>query len=141
MAMLAAHVALALALRTTAWPEVVTPAYLWSRGMLLYRDIKFQHGPGTMGTLALAFLAFGVHTWVIRAYSIVWPLIAHFFVLRQTRLLPVSRQILGSSFFVVQFYSMEGNAVWPTVVMSAWAIPIATALSVGRIWSAGLLIG
>lgn len=138
---LAAQLVLALSLRATAWPEVTTPGYLWSRGMLLYRDIKFQHGPGTMGTLALAFLAFGVHTWVVRAYATIWPLIAHFFVLRETRPFSLIVRLLASAFFLVQFFSLDGNAVWPTVVMSAWAIPIAAALSRRRMWSAGLLIG
>ncbi|HEX9150277.1 MAG TPA: hypothetical protein VF958_14060 [Thermoanaerobaculia bacterium] len=138
---IAAHVFLVLSLRVTAWPEVTTPAYLWSRGMLLYRDIKFQHGPGTIGTLALAFLAFGARTWVVRAYAIVWPLLAHVCVLRFTRSFSLAERALGSAFFLTLFFSLDGHAVWPTVVMAAVSLPTAAALSRNQAFRAGLLIG
>ena len=140
-AALAVHLALVLSLRVLAWPDVTVPAYLWSRGMLLYRDIKFQHGPGVMGTLALAFWALGVHTWVVRAYAIVWPLIAHFFVLRYTRAFALAERVLASTFFLAVFFSFEGNSNWPTAVMAAAALPIAADLSRNRIVRAGVLIG
>jgi hypothetical protein len=140
-AALAVHLALVLSLRVSAWPDVTTPAYLWSRGMLLYRDIKFQHGPGVMGTLALAFLAFGVHTWVVRAYAIVWPVIAHLFVLRYTRSFGLAERALASAFILAVFFSMEGNSNWPTAVMAAASLPIAADVSRDRIVRAGLLIG
>jgi hypothetical protein len=141
IAALATHLLLVLTLRVLAWPDVTIPAYLWSRGMLLYRDIKFQHGPGVMGTLALAFWAFGVHTWVVRAYAIVWPLVAHLFVLRYTRSFGLGERAFASAFFLAVFFSFEGNSNWPTAVMAAAALPIAADLSRGRIVRAGLLIG
>jgi len=141
LAALGAHLALALTLRVTVWPEVTTPGYLWSRGLLLYRDIKFPHTPGTMGTLALAFLLFGVHTWVVRAYALAGPLVAHCFVLRHGRSFSLPIRALVSAFFLVTFFVSDGNAVWPTVVLSALAIPIATALGRERFALAGLLIG
>jgi hypothetical protein len=138
---LAAHLLLALALRTVAWPEVTATGHLWSRGWLMYRDIRFQHTPGTMGTLALGFAAFGPHAWFLRLYAIVWPLLAHVSLLRETRgSRPVVR-LLASAFFLTLLFGFEGNAVWPTVVMTALAIPIAAELSRGRVVRAGLLIG
>ena len=138
---LAVHLAIVLHLRVTAWPEVTTPGYLWSRGMVMYRDIKLQHTPGTTGTLALAFLAFGPRTWVVRAYAILWPLLAHVFLLRETRPFPVWNRALSSAFFLAVFFSTDGNAVWPTVVMAALAIPLAGALSGARMRKAGVLLG
>jgi hypothetical protein len=138
---LLAQLVLAASLRVTAWPEVTTPGYLWSRGMLLYRDIKLQHAPATTGTLAILFLALGVHTWMIRAYAIVWPLLAQAAVLRETRKMPAATRLLASAFFLAVFFSSDGNAVWPTVVMTAMAIPIARALSFGRFERAGLILG
>ena len=140
-AALAVQLAIVLHLRVTAWPEVTTPGYLWSRGMVMYRDIKLQHTPATTGSLALAFLAFGPRTWVVRAYAILWPLLAHVFLLRQTRPFPLWNRALASAFFLAVFFSTDGNAVWPTVVMAAFAIPIAGALSRGRMARAGLLLG
>lgn len=140
-AALAVQLAIVLNLRVTAWPEVTTPGYLWSRGMVMYRDIKLQHTPATTGTLALLFLAFGPATWVVRAYAMVWPLAAHVFLLRETRPLPLWNRALASAFFLAVFFSTDGNAVWPTVVMAALAIPIAGALSRGRMRGAGLLLG
>jgi hypothetical protein len=141
LAALAAHLALALSLRSTAWPEVTTPGYLWSRGWLMYRNIKLLHTPGTTGTLALGFLAFGPSTWFLRAYAAFWPLLGHFFLLRETRRLSLIARASASAFFLVVFFLSEGNAVWPTVVMTALAIPIAAALGRGRMVQAGLLIG
>jgi hypothetical protein len=138
---LAAHLALALSLRATAWPEVTTPGYLWSRGMLMYRDIKLQHTPATAGTLAILFLIFGSHTWLIRCYAVVWPLLAHIFLLRETRAFPLWNRAVSSGFFLAVYFSTDGNAVWPTVVMTALAIPIARALSRGHVVQAGLLLG
>ena len=141
LAALAVQLLIVLNLRVTAWPEVTTPGYLWSRGMVMYRDIKLQHTPATTGTLALLFLAFGPATWAVRAYAIFWPLLAHVFVLRQTRAFPLWNRALASAFFLAVFFSTDGNAVWPTVVMAALAIPIAGALSRGRMDAAGLLFG
>ena len=138
---LAVHLLLALTLRVTAWPEVTTPGYLWSRGMLMYRDIKWVHTPGTAGSLAIAFWLFGPRTWLVRAFAILWPLIAHASLLRETRRFPTWNRILTSAFFLVVFFSSEGNAVWATVVMAALTIPVARALSAGRMWTAGLLFG
>ncbi len=138
---LAVHLALALALRVTAWPEVTTPGYLWSRGMTMYSEIKLQHTPATTGTLALGFWLFGPQTWFVRAYAILGPLVAHLFVLRETRALPWRTRALASAFFLAVFFSSDGHAVWPTVVIAALAIPTAAALSRGRMAAAGLLFG
>ena len=141
LGLLAGHIALVCTLSATAWPEITTPAYLWSRGLVLYRDVKFQHAPGAMGALALAFLLFGPSTWVVRAFAAAGPLVAHAFLLRETRRFRPSTRIASSAFFVVGLLSFDGFAVWPTVLMTALAIPIANALGTGRFRRAGLLIG
>lgn len=135
------HLALALSLRTIGWPEVTTPAYLWSRGLLLYRDVKFVHTPGTMGLLALAFAALGVSTWVIRSFVILWQLIAHAFLLQETAGLAPALRLLTSAFFLVVLFLWEGNSVWPTVLLAALAIPIARAVSRGQVVRASVLAG
>ena len=105
---LAAHLAIALTLRATAWPEVTTAGYLWSRGMLMYRDIKFLHTPGTIGMLALVCAAFGPSTAAVRAFAIAWPLAAHALLLRETRGLRPSSRVLASAFFLAVFFSSDG---------------------------------
>jgi hypothetical protein len=94
-----------------------------------------------MGSLALAFVTFGVHTWVVRAYAILWPLIAHLSVLRHTRSFNLAERALASAFFLAVFFSFEGNSNWPTAVIAAAALPIAAELGRDRIVRAGLLIG
>jgi hypothetical protein len=135
------HLLLALAVRAVAWPEITTPAYLWSRGMLLYRDVKFLHTPGLIGLLALAFRVFGPHTLVVRAFAIAGPLVGHALVLRQTRSLRPWRRALVSAFYVVCLFVADGNAVWPVVLMAALSLPIASELTRGRWLRAGLWIG
>ena len=141
LSLLAGHVALVCTLSAVAWPELTTPAYLWSRGLLLYRDVKLQHTPGTVGLLALAFLLFGVSAGVVRAFTAAGPLVAHAFLLRQTRLFRPPVRVAASAFLVIGVYAFNGNLVWPTVLMTALAIPIADALGAGRSRAAGLLIG
>ncbi len=138
---LAVHLALALSLRAAAWPEVTTTGYLWSRGLMMYRDIKFQHTPGLMGLLALGFLLAGPSALLLRLFSTAPPLAAHAFLLAGTRGFPAIVRGLASAFFLVCFFVSDGNAVWPTVVMSALAIPIANLLGRRRVVAAGLLIG
>lgn len=138
---LAVHLALALTLRATAWPEVTTPGYLWARGMLMYRDIQFLHTPAMIGMLALLFRAFGPTTAVVRLFAIAWPLAAHVLLLRETRGLRPASRVLGSAFFLAVFFSSDGHAVWPTVVMAALALPIARTLATGRFVAAGLWLG
>src|SRR5262249_6149845 len=112
-AILLVHLAAAIASRSVAWPEVTTPAYLWSRGWLLYRDVKFLHTPGLIGLLALAFRIGGPQTWIVRAFAIAGPLVGHGCVLRYTRGLPVFRRVLVSSFYVASMFVADGHAVWP----------------------------
>jgi hypothetical protein len=140
-AALAVHLIVVLAGRTVAWPEVTTPAYLASRGMLLYRDIKVVHTPGLLAVLAFCFRVFGVSAGVVRGVAALGPLVAHAFVLRETRAFTLPVRILTSAFFLVLLLDWNGNAIWPTVLMSALALPIASALSRGRIAAAGRAIG
>ena len=128
-------------LRVVAWPEVTTPGYLWSRGLEMYRDIKREHTPGATGLLALAFLLFGVRAATLKAFALAGPLVAHVAILRETRRFSPLVRALASFFFLALFYAADGNAVWPTVLMSALTIPIASALSRRRIVRAGLLLG
>jgi len=139
--LLALHVLLVLRLRVVAWPEVTTPGYLWSRGLEMYREIKREHTPGATGLLAIAFLLFGVRGFTLDLFAIAGPLAAHVAILRETRRFSPAVRTLASAFFLALFYAADGNAVWPTVLMSALAIPIAAALSRGRPARAGLLLG
>lgn len=138
---LATHAALAFCLRTIAWPEVTTPGYLIARGLVLYRDVKFVHTPLLMETLGASFALFGVRTSVVRLFALLWPLLAHAAILRETRADATPQRALTSAFFLVVFYGWQGNSVWPTVMICALAIPIARALGRGRSRSAGILIG
>ncbi len=124
-----------------AWPEVTTPAYLWSRGMLLYRDVKYLHTPGLIGLLALCFRVLGPATWVVRAFALSGPLAAHAQVLRETRALSIPRRSLVAAFFLVCLFVSNGNAVWPAALMAPLALPIARALTQERWRRAGLAIG
>jgi hypothetical protein len=141
LAALCVQLAVILRLRIVAWPEVTTPGYLWSRGLLMYRDILREHTPGATGLLASLFWLFGARTAVLAAFAAVGPLAAHAFLLRETRRLRLPIRALSSAFFHAVFFASDGNAVWPTVLMSALAIPIAAAASRGRFARAGLLLG
>ena len=139
--LLLVHLAAALTLRSVAWPEITTPAYLWSRGMVLYRDVKFLHTPGLIGLLAVAFRLAGPQTWIVRAFAIAGPLVGHGFVLRRTRGLSRPRRALVSAFYLASVLVADGNAVWPVAMMAALSLPIAEALTRERFLRAGLILG
>ena len=138
---MAVQVALAVPLRTIAWTEVTTPGYLCSRGLILYRDVKFLHTPGVMATLALLFWIFGAHTALLKAYPIAFGLMAHGFLLRETRPLSPVARAAGSGLFLALFYTWQGNSIWPTVLIAALVLPIGRALAREKIVQAGLLLG
>jgi hypothetical protein len=138
---LLAQLLLALCLRTIAWPEVTTPAYLVARGLVLYRNVKFVHTPGLMETLGACFALFGVSTAVVRIYAVAWPMLAHLAILHETRSNTLAERCWTSGFFLATFYGWQGNSIWPTVMICALSIPIAVALGRGRPIAAGLLIG
>jgi hypothetical protein len=135
------HFVIAWQLRVTAWPEVTTPGYLISRGLLLYRDIKFVHTPGLMELLAGAFATFGVSPNTVRVFAIAWPLAAHAALLHETRTFRTLDRFWASAFFLSLFYAWHGSSLWPTVAIAALAIPIANALGRDRLRAAGLWIG
>ena len=107
----------------------------------MYRDIKLQHTPATTGTLAIAFLLFGANAAMLRAYALFPALVAHALVLRQTRPFRLLHRVLASAFFLAIFYASDGNAVWPTPILAALALPIAAELTRRRFVRAGLLFG
>ena len=135
------HLAIAWQIRVTAWPEVTTPGYLISRGLLLYRDIKFVHTPALMELLAGAFAVFGVSAETVRVFAIAWPLAAHAALLHETRKFRLIDRFWASAFFLSMLYAWQGSALWPTVAIAALAIPIANALGRDRLRAAGLWIG
>jgi hypothetical protein len=141
LAALLVHLVIAWRLRVTAWPEVTTPGYLITRGMLLYRDIKFVHTPALMELLAGAFAALGVSAGTVRLFAIAWPLAAHAALLHETRTVRLADRFWGSAFFLSLLYAWHGSSLWPTVAIGALAIPIANALGREKLRSAGLWIG
>jgi hypothetical protein len=138
---LATQLALSISLRAIAWPEITTPAYLWSRGLVLYRDIKFVHTPGAMGILAIFFMLFGVRTAVVKSFVSLAALASHGFLLSRTRGLPLSSRIFGSAFFLVFYYGWQGNSVWPTALIAILALPLARSLEQGKWSTTGILLG
>jgi hypothetical protein len=135
------HTLVALTLRATAWPELTTPAYLMTRGFLLYRDVKFVHTPGLMAAQALFFAIFGVRASALKLFFLLWPLAAHGSLLAATRRLSWPGKILSSLLFLVLFYGWQGNSNWPSTAMAALALPVAFSLGGRRLRRAGLLIG
>ena len=109
--------------------------------MLLYRDIKFVHTPGLMELLAGAFAVFGVSAETVRMFAMGWPLAAHAALLHETRRFRLRDRFWASAFFLSMLYAWQGSSLWPTVAITALAIPIANTLGRDRLRAAGLWIG
>jgi hypothetical protein len=120
---------------------VTTPSYLMSRGMLLYRDIKFIHTPGMMALLAGLFKVMPTGELAIGIFTLVVPAIAHATVLHATRTYRPLHRAIASVFFLAFFYGWGGNAVWPTPMIAAMALPLVLSLEREDYVKAGIWLG
>ena len=146
LAAFALQVLLAFHIRLRAWPETLVPAWLVSRGWMLYRDVKFAHAPLWIGIEALVGGALGFNALALRVLSLGPAVVAHAalwmagFRLRWR----LGARIGASLFFLATFYLWDGNAVYPDVAIAALAIPAFLALrkrTPRGVAVAGLLFG
>jgi hypothetical protein len=140
------QVALSLHVRLRAWPETLVPAYLVSRGWVLYRDVKFAHMPLWIGIEAMVGGAFGFNVAALRVLSLGPALAAHAGVWRAGAVLSwkAPARIGASLFFLATFYLWDGNAVYPDVAIAVLAVPAFLALrrrTPRGAAAAGLLLG
>ena len=142
----ALQVLLAFHIRLRAWPETLVPAWLVSRGWMLYRDVKFAHTPLWIGVEALIGRALGFNAPALRVLSLGPAFLAHAALWRAggKRGWRTGARIGASLFFLATFYLWDGNAVYPDVAIAALAIPAFLALerrTPRGAASAGLLLG
>lgn len=129
---------------TAAWPEVVTPAYFISHGLVMYRDILFPHTPLLSHLTAAVGLLFGFSATTFR--GIVALSVAATSVLvvlgargrRQTAALVVGLSVGVPMVLLLTVYT-EGPALWP----DNWMAPLllGAALALGAFERSGRLSG
>ncbi len=140
------QILLSFHIRLRAWPETLVPAYLVSRGWMLYRDVKFAHMPLWIAIEAVIGGILGFNIVTLRVLSLGLALLAHASVWRAGAALgwkPPAR-IGASLFFLATFYLWDGNAVYPDVAIAALSLPAFLALrrrGPRGVAAAGLLLG
>jgi len=139
-------VALSFHVRLRAWPETLVPAYLVSRGWVLYRDVKFAHTPLWIGFESLVALLFRLSPASLRVLALGPALAAIVAVQVAGRRLggSASSRAVALLFFVGTFFLWDANAVYPDVAIAALSVPAFLALRrqdrSGAV-AAGLLFG
>ncbi len=111
--------ALPFAVRTIAWPEIVTPAWFVTQGFRLYDGILFPHAPLLILLTAAAGALFGFSAAVLRAIpALALALTGVFLVLGAkphgaSRRGPIVGLFLGAPLIVLLAVYAEGPALWP----------------------------
>ncbi len=121
LAVLAALLAGALpfTLGTTAWPEIVTPAWFVTQGVRLYDGILFPHTPLLILLTAAAGTLFGFSAPVLRALPAASLAAAAFLVVagvrphRASRAGPIAGFCVGLPLLLLLNVYTEGPALWP----------------------------
>jgi len=113
----------AAVLGVTAWPEIVTPAYFVSRGLVLYRDVFFPHAP--LLILATAFLGWmagfsaGLFRLVVGvAIGATAGLLVADAGLRRSRGTAALACLAAPPLLVAWVVYTEGPALWPDPVLA-----------------------
>ena len=111
--------ALPFAVGTTAWPEIVTPAWFVTQGVHLYDDILFPHTPLLILATAAAGSLFGFSASVLRALPAVSLAAAAALLVagvrphRASRAGPLAGFCVGLPLLVLLNVYTEGPALWP----------------------------
>lgn len=111
--------ALPFAAGTTAWPEIVTPAWFVTQGVRLYDGILFPHAPLLILLTAAAGALFGFSAAVLRVIpalalassGVLLVLGARFH--RASRRGPITGLLLGLPLLALLAVYAEGPALWP----------------------------
>jgi hypothetical protein len=120
--------ALPFAVRTIAWPEIVTPAWFVTRGLRLYDQIFFPHTPALILLTALAGASFGFRAAVLRALPAVALALVAALVVVGTRPHRASRAGILAGFFaglpllLLLCTYAEGPALWPEPFISPFLV-------------------
>jgi Dolichyl-phosphate-mannose-protein mannosyltransferase len=111
--------ALPFAARTTAWPEIVTPAWFVAQGVRLYDGILFPHTPLLILLTAAAGSLFGFSAAVLRALpALALAASAVLLVLGarphgSSRRGPIAGLLLGVPLLALLTVYADGPALWP----------------------------
>ncbi len=117
--LLGLHLFFLFNLRFTVWPETVSFPYLINHGFLLYKDAIHAYPPLLVSVLAVLNNLFGYSPWVLKFFG--WSLL----LTNDVLIFLIAKKITKKNnlaFFSLFFYILiqpflEGNMVWPDIVM------------------------
>lgn len=119
---LAAHLALLIKLKFTAWPEMLIWPYLMIKGWLPYTDIAIAHTPLMLFDLSIIYKLFGVGVLPLKAFT--WALIIFsdilvFWVFKKLWNFRIAFSALLAFIFLNLFF--DGNGLWFDLYMGVLA--------------------
>jgi len=108
------HVILLINLRFTAWPEMLSYAFLRNNGFLLYKDMVHPYPPVLTMTLSIIYKLFGYKLMVLKAVT--WLIILANDILVFLIVKKSTRRslwaVVGLLFYVSAQPFLEGNQLW-----------------------------
>lgn len=111
---LAVHLFFLVNLQFTAWPEMLSYAYLRNHGFLIYKDMIHPYPPLLTMGLSWVYALFGYQLWVLQAVAWTVILASGILVFLITREITKSDKLalisLGGYVFLQPF--LEGNMLW-----------------------------
>jgi hypothetical protein len=110
--------ALPFVVATTAWPEIVTPAWFVTQGVRLYDGVLFPHTPLLILLTAAAGSLFGFSADVLRAIPALALAASGFLLVLGARSRgsgrgPIAGLVVGVPLLVLLAVYVEGPALWP----------------------------
>lgn len=141
-AMLTFHLFLLVNLRFTAWPEMLSYAYLKNNGFLLYKDMIHPYPPVLTLVLSYLYKFFGYHINVLKVFS--WTVI----ISSSVCVWLLAKEITGKhiaalsslAFYVLTQPFLEGNMLWFDIAIVPPLLLGALFLIRGNLLICGLLL-
>lgn len=114
LTILCVHLFLLFNLRFTAWPEMISYAYLRNNGFLLYKDMIHPYPPVLTMALSILYKFFGYKLIVLKLITWVIILINDILIFLIARKLTksVKYSLLGLTSYILLQPFLEGNQLW-----------------------------
>lgn len=137
------HLFILSRLQFTAWPEMVSFPYLVNHGFVTYRDAIHAYPALLINILAILYKIFGYNVWVLKIFGWFGFFVSDIliFVLIQKFTKNKNLAIIGVLGYAILQPVLEGNMVWPDLVIVPFLLLTFLFLSEKRYFWSGIMIG
>src|SRR5260221_4156572 len=117
--LLSIHLIILYRLQFTVWPEMVSFPYLINHGFILYKDAIHAYPPLLVSVLAILNTIFGYGAWILKVFAWTFLLLNDVLIFLIIKKLTKKNNLafLGLVFYIFTQPFLEGNMVWPDIII------------------------